>query len=129
MIERRRVRRQKSLLRGTLYFDKKRGMMSCLVRDVSAEGARIIFSEAVVIPGQVTLHIPQREQTWLAHVEWRRGDEIGLSFAAAEPEAVPPKPAEVTDRMTQLEGEIGALKRKLRRIRREKQRDDDLGAA
>jgi hypothetical protein len=72
MGERRINRRQRSFLRGFIYFDKRRGVMSCLVRDFSDEGARILFSETVTIPDVVNLHIPQRERTLRARVQWRR---------------------------------------------------------
>ena len=51
MNERRTARRMKSFLRGFVYFDKKRGACSCLIRDMNEEGARIIFSEAITLPG------------------------------------------------------------------------------
>jgi len=42
--------------------------MSCLVRDFSDEGARIIFSETVTIPDVVNLHLPQKDITLKAKV-------------------------------------------------------------
>src|SRR5208282_865982 len=88
MGERRGTRRQKSFLRGFVYFDKMRGVMSCLVRDLCDDGARIILSQTIIIPDVVKLHIPQREQTWHARVRWRRSDELGLAFADENPVAV-----------------------------------------
>jgi hypothetical protein len=58
--------------------------MSCLVRDLSDDGARIIFSQSVTIPANVNLHIPQRDKTFRAKVQWRRGDEIGLALTSEE---------------------------------------------
>src|SRR5271170_5147017 len=113
MGERRGTRRQKSFLRGFVYFDKRRGVMGCLVRDVSDEGARIIFSETVTIPDVVNLHIPHREQTWRAHVQWRRGDEIGLTFTEATPVAVAQE-IELSKRVAQLESEIAVLQRTIK---------------
>jgi hypothetical protein len=79
MGERRNSRRLKSFLRGFVYFDKRRGAMSCLVRDLSVEGARIIFSEAVTIPDMINLHIPQKSQTLRArHLAPRRRDRARL---------------------------------------------------
>jgi hypothetical protein len=130
MGERRRTRRQKSFLRGFVYFDKRRGVMSCLIRDLSEEGARIIFSETVTIPDVVNLHIPQKDQTLRARVQWRRGDEIGLGFmaavAAADP---PPDTGELMKRVAQLETEIAALRRMIRRLKGEKASQDGEAAA
>jgi hypothetical protein len=130
MGERRNSRRLKSFLRGFVYFDKRRGAMSCLVRDLSVEGARIIFSEAVTIPDMINLHLPQKNHTVRARVTWRRGDEIGLGFSAADPAADPlPDSAELMKRVAQLEGEIARLRRMLNRMKGERPDLDDEAAA
>ena len=104
--------------------------MSCLVRDLSVEGARIIFSEAVTIPDMINLHIPQKNHTVRARVTWRRGDEIGLGFSAADPAADPlPDSAELMKRVAQLEGEIARLRRMLNRMKGERPDLDDEAAA
>jgi hypothetical protein len=129
MGERRNSRRLKSFLRGFVYFDKRRGTMSCLVRDFSSDGARIIFSEAVTIPDMINLHIPQKNQTLRARVTWRRGDEIGLGFSAANPAADPlPDSSELMKRVAQLEGEIASLRRVLKRMKGERPELDDEAA-
>ena len=130
MSERRESRRQKSFLRGFVYFDRRRGVISCLVRDLSHEGARIILSQGVTIPDVINLHIPQREQTFHAQVQWRRGDEIGLAFFEDET-ATPatPKENELMERVAQLETEITALKRTIKRLRRERPDDGEFEAA
>jgi PilZ domain len=119
MSERRNTRRLKAFLRGFVYFDKRRGALSCLIRDLSDEGARIIFSESVTIPDVVNLHIPQKDQTLKAKVTWRRGDEIGLGFTAAASTAAEPlpDPAELMKRIAQLEGEIASLRKMLKRMK------------
>jgi PilZ domain-containing protein len=130
MGERRNSRRLKSFLRGFVYFDKRRGTMSCLVRDLSGQGARIIFSEAVTIPDMINLHIPQKSQTLRARVTWRRGDEIGLGFSAANPVADPlPDSNELMKRVAQLEGKIAALRRVLNRMKGDRPDLDDEAAA
>jgi PilZ domain len=130
MGERRNSRRLKSFLRGFVYFDKRRGAMSCLVRDLSGDGARIIFSEAVTIPDMINLHIPQKNQTLRARVTWRRGDEIGLGFSAANPVADPlPDAAALMKRVAQLESEIASLRKMLKRMKGERPDLDDEAAA
>src|SRR5580692_6193067 len=133
MGERRNSRRLKSFLRGFVYFDKRRGAMSCLVRDLSDEGARIIFSESVTIPDMLNLHIPQKDLTLRARVTWRRGDEIGLGFSAtAATTAEPlPDPSQLMKRIAQLEGEIVKLRKMLRRMKGEMppSHEDDIAAA
>jgi hypothetical protein len=63
MAERRRSVRKKSFLRGCVYFDKRRSAIDCLIRDISDQGARIIFSGATNFPDVVELYIPHKEET------------------------------------------------------------------
>src|ERR1700685_1607251 len=93
MAERRVAPRQKSFLRGCIYFNNRRSVLDCLVRDLTEDGARIIFSHAVNVPDIVELYIPQKEQTLRAHVKWRRGDDVGLDFTNREAGGSPQDPA------------------------------------
>jgi hypothetical protein len=129
MGERRVTRRNKSFLRGFVYFDKRRGVMSCLVRDLSEDGARIVFSQSVSIPGVINLHIPQRDQTFRAKVTWRRGDEIGLALTSAVPVAAASAESELIQRVAQLEAEIIALKRTIKQLKHENPSHGEVEAA
>jgi hypothetical protein len=123
MAERRVTPRQKSFLRGCIYFNNRRSVLDCLVRDLTEDGARIIFSHTVNVPDIVELYIPQREQTLRAHVKWRRGDDVGLDFtnraAAASTSSAAPQDGELGKRVAQLEAEVTALKRTVRQLKRE----------
>jgi hypothetical protein len=128
MSERRVAPRQKSFLRGCIYFNNRRSVMDCLVRDLTEDGARVIFSHAVNVPDVVELYIPQKEQTLRARVKWRRGDDVGLDFT--EPEtAASPADTELAKRVAQLEAEVVALKRMVRQIRRELPNPNDAEVA
>jgi hypothetical protein len=130
MGERRGSRRSKSFLRGFVYVSRKRGALACLIRDLSEKGARIIFSDTVTLPDVVDLYIPQREQTLRARVEWRRNDEIGLAFTAAERAAdASPSAAEVIQRVAMLEAEIASLRTVLKRLKAERADAGDEVAA
>ena len=130
MGERRNARRSKSFLQGFVYVSRKRGALSCLIRDLSDKGARIIFSDTVTLPDVVDLYIPQRDQTLRARVEWRRNDEIGLGFTATERTAeAPPSATEVVQRVAMLEAEIASLRVLLKRLKAEKVNPADEAAA
>jgi hypothetical protein len=132
MGERRDTGRRKSFLRGLVYFDNKHGALSCLVRDLSDKGARIIFSENVTVPETFDLHILQKNQTLRAKVTWRRGDEIGLGFAAAKAAAAAeakPDAAALAKRVSELEGEVASLRKLLKRMKGDQQPVDDEAAA
>jgi len=132
MGERRDAGRRKSFLRGLVYFDNKHGALSCLVRDLSDKGARIIFSENVTVPETFDLHILQKNQTLRAKVTWRRGDEIGLGFAGAKAAAAAEAKldaAALAKRVTELEGEVASLRKLLKRMKGDQQPVDDEAAA
>jgi hypothetical protein len=118
MDERRASRRHKSFLRGVVYFDKRRSETACLVRDLSEDGARIVLSQTITIPDIIELQIPQREQVVAARVEWRRADEAGLSFCKAEM-ATTPREDQLLKRIADVEAEIAALQRTIRRLKRD----------
>jgi len=118
MAERRRSKRQKSFLRGAICFANRHGAMPCMIRDLSDQGAHIIFSEAVSLPEKVELHIPQKRKAFQARVQWRHGDELGLAFSTADA-AVDSLPADaLVARIGQLESEITTLRRVLHELRR-----------
>jgi hypothetical protein len=119
MSERRIAARQKSFLRGCIYFNNRRSSADCLIRDISETGARLIFSGTVAIPDVVDLYVPQKEQTLRVHVQWRHGDEVGVAFApAAQPQepAVFAETGDLSERVQKLEGEIAALRRIVKRL-------------
>ena len=127
MGERRRSIRKRSFLRGCVYFNKRRGAIDCLIRDISDEGARIIFSETVNVPDVIDLYIPQKEETLRARVQWRHGDEIGLAFPDALRAADGTSQGELAMRVAHLETEIASLRRVLKRLKVES--SDDVDAA
>jgi hypothetical protein len=132
MTERRSSRRSKSFLRGYVYVSRQRGALSCLIRDLSEKGARIIFSDNVTLPDAFELYIPQRDQTLRAKVRWRHKDEIGLAFATAEQNHTGDAQLsenEVVQRVAMLEAEIDALRGVLKKLKREKSGRGDEQAA
>ena len=124
MGERRKAARQKSFLRGCIYFNNRRSAVDCLVRDISPTGARLIISDSITTPDVVELYIPQKQQTLRAHIHWRPGSELGVAFGAtAEPADAGNQ--ELAQRVQKLEAEIAALKRVLKKIKSEIETDAD----
>jgi hypothetical protein len=122
MGERRGSARQKSLLRGCIYFNNRRSAIDCLVRDISPSGARLIFSDAVSLPEAVDLHIPHKQTTLRARVQWRHGDEVGVVFPNDHALASAPvysSDSELAQRVEKLESEIASLRRMLKRLKAE----------
>ncbi len=118
MAERRSSARQKSFLQGRVYFNNRRNSADCLVRDVSAHGARLVFGEIITIPDVFELYLSNKDAIQRAEVQWRRGKEIGVGFGTIgshDEEISAPETALVsTDlfaRVLKLESECASLKR------------------
>ena len=120
MAERRRATRQKSFLRGCIYFNNRRSAVDCLIRDISDDGARLLFSDTISIPDVIELYIPQKEQTLRAIVQRRHGAEVGITFANSARAPEKPAPADaagLTERVQNLETEVAALRKMLKRLK------------
>jgi len=124
--ERRRIARQKSFLRGMVYFNNRRSVADCLIRDISPYGARLIFSDTVTTPDIIDLYIPQKEQTLRSHVIWRIGHDVGVAFPQAAQAGPAANSGDLTERVVKLEGEIAAIKRVLKKLKADTGQDPDL---
>ena len=114
--ERRKSLRQKSFLRG--HINNGLSDVDCLIRDLSATGARLLFSRGISMPSVIDLRIPGKNQVLRAQVEWRNGDEMGVSFVEAAPRKTSPKGdyAELAERMVRLEADMAALRKMVVRM-------------
>ncbi len=123
MKERRLVARQKSFLQGRIYFNNRRSTIDCLIRDYSESGARLKLSESIAVPEAMELYLPNREEMHRARVEWRNGNEMGVSFGneMRSPSIAPDGAAQVglPARVQKLEAEVVALKRIVNELRAE----------
>jgi hypothetical protein len=117
MSERRLLPRQKSFLRGCLYFNNGRASATCLIRNISERGARILISHTLNIPDIVDLYVTQKAQTIRARVEWRRDDELGLCFAEEGKETTDSKEfKELVARLAHLEIEVASLRHTIKKL-------------
>jgi hypothetical protein len=82
--ERRLAPRLKTLLTGILVFDDTGTTMDCLVRNISAYGARVMLADAFRLPDSFNLRVPHHDQVHRATVVWRKGDAAGLALADVE---------------------------------------------
>jgi PilZ domain-containing protein len=118
MSERRRSSRQKAFLKGRIFFNNRRNSIDCLIRDISEQGAKLLFSASVATPDVVELHVPSRDECYRARIEWRTAEEVGVSFEGGEV-ASPPLapgasvPGDWSSRIHRLEREVASLQRKV----------------
>jgi hypothetical protein len=127
--------RQRSFLQGRIMFNNRRSSLDCLVRDISDQGAKLKFSEAIAVPDVIELLIPSKNETYRARVRWRVGEEVGVAFESdvARPVQASPPGASTTSgegllgRLAYLEAQVASLHRKVNDLlneRRKRQNDD-----
>ena len=115
MAERRTSARKKSFLRGRILYNNRQNALDCLIRDLSEQGANLVFADTTTIPEAVELYIPQKDQTLRAQVQWRAGDEVGVAFGTVAPARTADSGLNV--RVERLEAEVASLRRMLRRLK------------
>jgi hypothetical protein len=128
MTEQRNAPRQKSLLRGFVYFGNSPSAVECIVRDISEGGARLKFQYPPAPVEVLDLHIPIKGQKLHAYVRWQQNDEVGVAFAAAPALGAPqPSPllaspapeSELARRVQRLEADITALQKLVKRLQQQ----------
>ena len=80
MIERRKSTRSRTFFAGTIAFNKRKSTMDCHVRNVSAGGAKVAFTNTAVIPDQFDLTIARKDRSFSARMVWRGVNEAGVVF-------------------------------------------------
>lgn len=73
-------------------------VIDCVVRDISAKGARLRVPDAGAVPQEFELLLKQTGECRPARVRWRNGVEVGISFMQerrgfGRREVPPPGPA------------------------------------
>jgi len=121
MIERRALVRHKSLIKGRIYFNNRLSSMDCIVRDVTDKGARLEFSENVALPDVFELYMPNKDEYFQAHVEWRKGNNLGISWRAEYVSGSHGDDAQadfpLADRVRKLEHDVAVLQKRLDSLR------------
>ncbi len=100
MSERRYAARLRSLLGAKAAYNQGRVTLDCVVRNISDGGAMLVVSDAVALPNLFDLDIAQRQCSYRAHVRWRSGRHVGVSFET--PAATDAAGAAETDLATRL---------------------------
>lgn len=80
-VERRAEQRHKALKGGHIAFNGGYSAYECVVKDLSAHGARIAISEMAAVPHAFALTIRGEGPARKAEVKWRERGMIGLAIA------------------------------------------------
>ncbi len=111
MEERRKAQRSRTYLGGQVEFNPRCLRLECLVRNMSPNGARLIFPRSPAIPETFDLTIHQTGDKRRARIIWRTEKEAGVSFLEDEIGIV--VSLEATRRIKTLEAERDALARRV----------------
>jgi PilZ domain len=79
MPERRQTVRDKVLYGGVATSDG-RGSTSCVVRNISEQGACVEVDPAARLPEQLHLAIARKGRSYVARLIWRQASKVGLAF-------------------------------------------------
>ena len=111
MSERRKLRRTRTILGGVIAFNGRQSTVECTVRNLSAAGARIHFTNIALLPDVFDLTISRKELTWRVRAIWRSDAAAGVAFCGETGNAVLPLDAAQTIR--RLEAQNRALRRRV----------------
>jgi hypothetical protein len=75
---RRRIDRSHCFLRAEIYV-LGRPVVSCLIKDVSTDGAGLILGEPLALPEQIDLHVRKTIAVPVV-VKWRKALTLGVEF-------------------------------------------------
>jgi hypothetical protein len=81
MQDRRASRRDKVLFGGVAETDA-RSTMTCVVRNLSENGACVEVDRNACVPEQMNLTVARKGRSYLARVIWREANRLGLAFRA-----------------------------------------------
>jgi hypothetical protein len=115
MVEKRKAARLRTLLGAVIAFNDRASTMNCQVRNLSAGGAKVTFSNTAVVPERFDLKIAHKERSFRARMIWRAPDEAGVAFLGEYNQDVP-VPLEWAKRLRDCEAEKAVLRRRIAQL-------------
>lgn len=118
----RSTERIRSFLRAQVIFNNRMSTIDCIIKNISATGARIALDDALAVPTEFELNIPQKGRSHHARLVWRDKDSIGVEFTGTQAPAAAPAqavecPAEGNEgRLRELEVQNAELKARIRAL-------------
>lgn len=111
--ERRRSARNRTLIGGKVIFNQRQSTLDCTVRNLSEDGALLVFPNSVVVPELFELYFPLKRESRMVRSRWRDSERIGVSFAAVAKQDDAPVPLDLVRRLRRLEQENATLKARI----------------
>jgi PilZ domain-containing protein len=80
MTDRRKAQRSRTYFKGQITFNNRYATLDCFVRNMSEEGAKIVFADTVPIPAEFDVMIRGKSESKRASMIWRNETEAGVAF-------------------------------------------------
>jgi PilZ domain len=112
MHERRKAFRGRTFFGGEITFNRRSSTVDCLVRNLTADGALLVFDNTAIVPDKFDLTVERKERSFRARMVWRRIDNAGVEFVT-ENVAAEPIPLEWAKRLRDCEKEKASLRRRV----------------
>ena len=115
MLDRRQNTRDKVLYGGVAEIGERGESRDCVVRNISENGARIEFNNAVRLPKeQISLTIARKGRSFLARIIWWRDNFVGVAFSAEKPSELPD--SDLGERLRRSEQKKRQLQRRIKQL-------------
>jgi hypothetical protein len=115
MLDRRQSARDKVIFGGVAEIDEHGGKRECVVRNISATGAHIEFSNTVKLPKEkLSLTIARKGRSFLAKVIWWRDNFVGVAFSSEQPYELPV--SDLEERLRRSEKKKRQLQRRINEL-------------
>jgi PilZ domain len=112
MLDRRKTERHKVIYGGVAEIGEAGMAKDCVVRNISENGAKIEFGDAVGFSkSQLYLTIARKGRSFLARVIWRRDNFVGVAFNPETPAALPV--SDMEERLRKSEAKKRQLQRRI----------------
>ena len=113
MQDRRQGGRDKVLFGGVAEINERGSTMDCVVRNFSEAGACVEIDETARLPEKLSLSIPRKGRSFLAHMIWRQANRVGLAFRTM---VTDPQSNDLDERLRRSQIKQRQLKRRIREL-------------
>ena len=115
MLDRRQNTRDKVIYGGVAEIGERGESRDCVVRNISENGARIEFNNAVRLPKeQISLTIARKGRSFLARIIWWRDNFVGVAFNAEKTSDSPD--SDLGERLRRSEQKKRQLQRRIKQL-------------
>jgi hypothetical protein len=115
MLDRRQIARNKVIYGGVAKIDESGSTRDCVVRNISEQGARIEFNNAIKLPKEkMWLTIARKGRSFLANIVWWRDNFVGVAFRSETSTEFPV--SDLAERLRKSEKKKRQLQRQIEKL-------------